>query len=140
MNSLTLFGSYVRGEQTNRSNLDLLVEFSKAPGLLGLIELESYLSDILESKVDLVFKKALKPNMGESILSEAVSRMENKWQATGYLQAILYANTKVDEFTSGLVYSQFIEDDKTQLAVINRLLRCVLQNLPTIQFKKIPCL
>jgi hypothetical protein len=69
--SLAVFGSYVRGEQTNSSDLDILVEFSETPGLLEFIELENYLSDTLGIKVDLVHKKALKPNIGKNILNEA---------------------------------------------------------------------
>lgn len=69
--SLAVFGSYVRGEQTNSSDLDILVEFSETPGLIKFIELENYLSDNLGIKVDLVHKKALKPNIGKNILNEA---------------------------------------------------------------------
>jgi hypothetical protein len=71
--SLAVFGSYVRGEQTDSSDLDILVEFSEVPGLLEFVELENFLSDTLGIKVDLVLKNALKPNIGKSILNEAVS-------------------------------------------------------------------
>ena len=71
---LGVFGSYVRGEQTPSSDLDLLVEFDPAVrfGLLTYCELESLLSDRLAVKVDLVMKKALKPRIGERILQEVV--------------------------------------------------------------------
>lgn len=70
---LGVFGSYARGEQDNRSDLDLLVEF-KDNALIGLefFELESYLSDILGVQVDLVTRAALKPRIGKRILSEVV--------------------------------------------------------------------
>jgi hypothetical protein len=70
--SLGLFGSYVRNEQKADSDLDLLVTFSKTPGLLRFIELENHLSDLLNVKVDLVMKDALKPNIGKHILREVV--------------------------------------------------------------------
>ena len=72
--SLGEFGSYVRGEQTPDSDLDLLVEFDLAVrfGLLTYCELENTLSDRLAVKVDLVMKKALKPRIGERILQEVV--------------------------------------------------------------------
>jgi predicted nucleotidyltransferase len=72
--SLGLFGSYVRGEQTPDSDLDLLVEFDPVVrfGLLTYCELENTLSDRLGIKVDLVMKKALKPRIGERILQEVV--------------------------------------------------------------------
>jgi uncharacterized protein len=72
--SLGVFGSYVRGEQTPDSDLDLLVEFDPAVrfGLLTYCELENVISDRLAIKVDLVMKKALKPRIGERILQEVV--------------------------------------------------------------------
>ena len=69
---LGIFGSYIRDEQTESSDLDLLVEFSKTPSLFRFIQLENYLSELLEVKVDLVMKKALRPNMGKEILREVI--------------------------------------------------------------------
>lgn len=70
--SLGIFGSYVRGDQSKRSDLDILVEFLVPPSLFTFIELEHYLSDLLEIKVDLVMRSALKPRIGQRILSEVV--------------------------------------------------------------------
>ncbi|MBU0967472.1 MAG: nucleotidyltransferase family protein [Proteobacteria bacterium] len=70
--ALGLFGSYLRNEQHENSDLDLLVSFSEPPSLLKFMELENYLSDILHTKVDLVMKDALKPNLGKRILKEVV--------------------------------------------------------------------
>ena len=53
--SLGVFGSYVRGEQKKRSDLDVLVEFERAPSLFTYGELEDHLSDLVGIKVD--FKK-----------------------------------------------------------------------------------
>ena len=69
---LGIFGSYVRQEQTEASDVDVLVEFSEIPSLLKFISLENYLSDNLGVKVDLVHKAGLKPRIGERILSEVV--------------------------------------------------------------------
>jgi predicted nucleotidyltransferase len=71
--TLGVFGSYVRGEQSKRSDLDLLVEFYDSPSLLKFIDMELYLSDLLGIKVDLVMRDALKPAIGERILKETVS-------------------------------------------------------------------
>lgn len=65
-----LFGSYVRGENTPESDLDVLVEFSRTPTIFRFVNLENYLSDKLGVKVDLVMKNALKPNIGKYILRE----------------------------------------------------------------------
>ncbi len=69
-----IFGSYARGEQKETSDLDILVEFEESAGigLLKFINLENYLSDLLEIKVDLVMKSALKPRIGKHILKETV--------------------------------------------------------------------
>jgi predicted nucleotidyltransferase len=69
---LGVFGSYVRQEQTETSDVDVLVEFSEIPSLLKFVNLENYLSDNLGVKVDLVHKSGLKPRIGERILAEVV--------------------------------------------------------------------
>ncbi|MBE0479241.1 nucleotidyltransferase family protein [Candidatus Aerophobetes bacterium] len=69
---LGIFGSYVRGEQNKKSDLDILVAFYETPSLLRFINLENYLSDLLGRKVDLVMKRALKPNIGKAILEEVI--------------------------------------------------------------------
>lgn len=71
--TLGLFGSYVRGEQGQGSDIDILVEFDERPlTLIQFIELERHLSDLLGAKVDLVEKNALKPAIGRRILQEVL--------------------------------------------------------------------
>jgi predicted nucleotidyltransferase len=67
-----VFGSYVRGQQKEKSDVDILVEFEEVPGLFKFVELENHLADILGIKVDLVMKSALKPVIGKHILREVV--------------------------------------------------------------------
>ncbi len=67
-----LFGSYVRGEQRRRSDVDILVEFDTVPGLLKFLELEEYLSRLLGVRVDLVRKASIRQELRERILSEVV--------------------------------------------------------------------
>jgi len=67
-----VFGSYSRGEQRKTSDIDILVEFYEDPSLLKFLDLENYLADILDKKVDLVMRNSLKPNIGKQILSEVV--------------------------------------------------------------------
>lgn len=69
---IALFGSYVRNEQNKESDVDILVDFKESIGLLKFIELERYLSDLLDIKVELVTRRALKPRIGEHILQELV--------------------------------------------------------------------
>jgi predicted nucleotidyltransferase len=70
--SLRLFGSFVRRENRPDSDLDVLVSFVDPPGLLGFVELENHLSDLLGVKVDLVMREALKPHLGQRVLAEVV--------------------------------------------------------------------
>ncbi|MDO8636174.1 MAG: nucleotidyltransferase family protein [Dehalococcoidia bacterium] len=70
--TLQVFGSYVRGEQKRKSDVDILVEFSDTIDLLDFINLERRLSELLGVKVDLVMKEALKPRLKDRILDEAL--------------------------------------------------------------------
>lgn len=67
-----IFGFYIRQEQTETSDVDVLVEFSKTPSLLTFINLENYPSDNLEVKVDLGHKAGFKLRIGDRILEEVV--------------------------------------------------------------------
>ena len=70
--TLGLFGSYARGDQKNRSDVDILVEFEEPIGLLEFVALERELNELVDEKVDLVMKTALKPRIGKRILEEVV--------------------------------------------------------------------
>ena len=70
--SLALFGSYVRGEEREDSDLDVLVDFRVTPSLLDLASLQRNLSDYLETPIDLVPKTGLRKAIGARILREAV--------------------------------------------------------------------
>lgn len=70
--SLGLFGSVVREQPGGGSDIDILVEFRKPVGMFRFLELEELLSERLDGKVDLVSKKALKPEIGRAILAEVV--------------------------------------------------------------------
>jgi predicted nucleotidyltransferase len=70
--SLEVLGSLVRNEQNENSDLDLLVTFSKVPGLIKFLSLKYYLSDTLGIKVDLVMKSSLKSRISKFVLSEAI--------------------------------------------------------------------
>ncbi|HHT9124311.1 MAG TPA: nucleotidyltransferase family protein [Candidatus Brocadiia bacterium] len=67
-----VFGSAIRGELSEISDIDILVEFEKPIGFFKFLELEEYLESRLGRKVDLVSRKALKPRIGSYILKEAL--------------------------------------------------------------------
>ncbi len=72
--TIGIFGSYVRGEQNKKSDVDVLVEFANDAhiGLLKYVEMEIFLSEQLGVKVDLVAKGGLKPTLKDRVLSEVV--------------------------------------------------------------------
>ena len=70
--SMGIFGSYVHGQQNEKSDLDILVSYIEKPGFFQFIALENYLSDLLGIKVDLVMESALKPGIRDKILSEVI--------------------------------------------------------------------
>ncbi|RLI77354.1 nucleotidyltransferase [Archaeoglobales archaeon] len=70
---LGIFGSYVRGEQKEGSDLDILVEFKEGYKTFdNYMDLKFYLEELLNVKVDLVSKTALKPRLKPHILKEVV--------------------------------------------------------------------
>jgi predicted nucleotidyltransferase len=72
--SLGVFGSYVRGDQTVTSDLDLLVDFDpdSSIGLIKICELENHLTQQLGIQVDLTLLNELKSQASQQILSEVV--------------------------------------------------------------------
>ncbi len=67
---LGLFGSFARGEDTDESDMDFLVEFSRRKSLLALIRLKNELNEVLGRQVDLVTRNALSPYLKDRILLE----------------------------------------------------------------------
>lgn len=65
-----VFGSYARGEATEKSDVDVLVRFSKPIGLFGLIGLERKLSETLDKKVDLATEGSLHRLIKDQVLSD----------------------------------------------------------------------
>jgi len=66
-----IFGSYVKGKQSEKSDVDILVRFSDSIGW-EFIDLKEFLEEILGEKVDLVTVNALKPQLKDSILKEVI--------------------------------------------------------------------
>lgn len=69
-----IFGSFVRGEQKKRSDIDILVEFNEedVPDLLRFIEMERYLKKLLKRKVDLVRKEGIRPELKTIVLKDVI--------------------------------------------------------------------
>ena len=69
LKAIGVFGSITRNQQTDQSDIDILVEFKKPVGV-EFIDLAEELEKILEVKVDLVSKKGVKPGYLKSIEKE----------------------------------------------------------------------
>jgi len=69
LRQLGIFGSYARTQQTDQSDIDILVDFEKPVGI-EFIDLANELEKILQTKVDLVSKNGLKPKYFQSIAEE----------------------------------------------------------------------
>ena len=68
-----IFGSYARGEQGEKSDVDILVDFDVLPDLFKFCEIERVLEEILGVKVDLVRRPAIREELKENILSEVIA-------------------------------------------------------------------
>jgi predicted nucleotidyltransferase len=68
---LALFGSFARGEQTDRSDIDVYVEFDRKT-FDNYMDLRRLLENLFQRKIDLGIKSSVKPRLRERILSEAV--------------------------------------------------------------------
>ena len=65
-----VFGSFVRGEQTRDSDVDVLVEFKGEKSLLDLAGLKIELEETLKRKVDVLTYNSLHPLLKDKILKE----------------------------------------------------------------------
>ncbi len=68
----SLFGSIVRGEYTEKSDIDILVEFEGRKSLLDLAGLKIELEEKLKRKVDVLTYKSIHPLLKDKILAEKV--------------------------------------------------------------------
>jgi predicted nucleotidyltransferase len=66
----SLFGSIVRGEATEKSDIDILVEFKKGRTLLDLVGLKLELEDIFKKKVDVLTYNSINPRLKKYILKD----------------------------------------------------------------------
>ncbi|MCP3930339.1 MAG: nucleotidyltransferase family protein [Bacteroidetes bacterium] len=70
--SLSVFGSVSKGEETTASDIDILVRYRKVPGFFAFLDLKRYLEDLTGRPVDLVTENGLKRQLKEKILQEAI--------------------------------------------------------------------
>ncbi len=72
VDTLSVFGSVARDEAGEGSDVDILVTFDRSPGMFQFLRMKEYLENILSCRVDLVTRNALKQQLSERILKEAI--------------------------------------------------------------------
>lgn len=70
--TIGVFGSYARGEQTEESDVDLLVTYSKTPGLFKFVELAQYLEGEIGVRIDLATPPMLKARIAPGVFEDLV--------------------------------------------------------------------
>jgi uncharacterized protein len=71
--TIDIFGSYARGEQNEKSDVDLLVTYCEPVSFFVTYDLQNYLRRKLHVKVDVVSKKFVNPYIKSQVLQEAVA-------------------------------------------------------------------
>lgn len=67
-----IFGSYVRGEEREDSDIDILVEFPKGKSLVDLVRLERELKEVLGKDVDILTYRSISPLLKDYIQKDQV--------------------------------------------------------------------
>lgn len=70
VSEIGVFGSFVRGEEKETSDIDVLVDFDRPIDLFGLMEMQEFLEEIFKKKVDIALRRSLRKHIGVYILNE----------------------------------------------------------------------
>jgi predicted nucleotidyltransferase len=70
VSEIGVFGSWVRGEQTESSDIDVLVDFDREISLFDILELQWFLEETFGQKVDVAPRDSLRKYIGQYILAE----------------------------------------------------------------------
>ena len=68
----SIFGSYVRGEEKEMSDVDILIDAPEGMSLFGFVGLQQQLEEALGKKVDLGEYSTLKPRIKNQVLSQQI--------------------------------------------------------------------
>lgn len=68
---ISIFGSYVRGDATPESDMDIIVEFDEGISLLDIVSFEMDLSELLGIKIELLTIKSISSYIIDEVLAEA---------------------------------------------------------------------
>ena len=72
VDKIGVFGSYARGDQKKRSDIDFLVTFEKTISLFDHVDLTIYLKELMGCKVDVIPHDNLRPELREYVLKDLI--------------------------------------------------------------------
>ncbi len=78
LNYVAVFGSFTRGEETKKSDIDLMVQFSEPVGLFKFVDVEMKLEKKLKRDVDLVTPTGVRPRLKKYILPDLKTLYEER--------------------------------------------------------------
>jgi uncharacterized protein with HEPN domain/predicted nucleotidyltransferase len=110
-----IFGSYVRGEEKEGSDIDVLVRFEEGASLFDFTALEFYLEDLFGVPVDVVSERGLNPIIKDDILKGTAGGIKSPLL---YLCEMLKAARNIKKFTEGMDKDTFLDNNKTKDAVV----------------------
>lgn len=65
-----IFGSFARNEMTDKSDIDILVEYSRGTTILDIVKMKQELNELIGRKIDLVSKRAVRKRIMENIQTD----------------------------------------------------------------------
>ncbi len=71
--SASVVGSVARGQQTSKSDIDIVIDVIQPISLLTFARIKRELEEILQAKVDLIERTALKPRIRKYLLQDEIS-------------------------------------------------------------------
>jgi len=71
--SAFIFGSFARGEETDKSDIDIIVEFKQTKSLLDLVRIEREITEKIGIKADLQTEKSISPYIAKYIENEKMA-------------------------------------------------------------------
>ena len=117
--SIEIFGSYAREQQSQKSDLDLLITFSEPYNLWTLLDVKEFLTTALRVKVDLVPKDSIKPILKEQILQEAIPIWETMLFSS---KTSMTPIDEIEQFTKNLTEQTFTQNKRAARAIITDLI------------------
>ncbi len=125
------FGSIVRGEMTDESDIDILVEFEGRKSLLDLAGLKLDLEYALERRVDILTYRSLHPMLKDRILAEP-SPDTMKKDAKVFIHHILESISLIEVYSNGKTLEDFVASTSLQDMIIRRIeiIGEAVKNLP----------